>query len=376
MFHRSDDELLCDQQCPAQCTCHGLAFTCSNPFPLHAYPQLRYLQARGSNLTLSQMAGTRMLVYISLAACELDTVTIVSLPNAVILDLSENRLSAVPFSLLGQAPNLRVLFLALNPLVFSMNGTSEVRALPSLRLLDLSQVVVPTVSEAMTRLFPNLHFLNLSYCHTQRLIGRGFQSMNKLRVLDMRGCPLQEVDRGVMEGLSHLQAVYADNYKLCCAAVLTEGFNADKCQAPVDEVSSCRDLLHSSVYRACLAALSVLALLGNAVSLVFRLVSLTSQASPGFSVFVLHLCTSDFLMGVYLSVLGVADHLYQDHYVWREWQWRHGHVCRLAGFLSLLSCEVFVVVVLVVMVVVVVVVVAVETRTYVSAGGIPVPAIP
>ena len=283
-----------------------------------------------------------MLVYISLTACGVKRVDSVSLPNAVILDLSENQLAAVPFSLLGNAPNLKVLFLALNPLVFSKNGSNEVRVLPSLRLLDLSYVAVPTVNAVMTHLFPNLHFLNLSHSNTQRLIGRGLQPMSKLRMLDMRGCSLLEVDQGVMEGLSHLQMVYADSYKLCCAVVLTEGFNADKCQAPLDEVSSCRDLLHSAVYRACLAALSVLALLGNAVSLVFRLVSLTSQASPGFSVFVLHLCTSDFLMGVYLSVLGVADHLYQDHYVWREWQWRHGHVCRLAGFLSLLSCEVIV----------------------------------
>jgi hypothetical protein len=60
----------------------------------------------------------------------------------------------------------------------------------------------------------------------------------------------------------------------------------------------------------------------------------------GFGVFVTHLSISDLLMGVYLAVIGIADRLYSGTYLWNEHSWRHSAACSLAGFLSLLSCEV------------------------------------
>jgi hypothetical protein len=44
-------------------------------------------------------------------------------------------------------------------------------------------------------------------------------------------------------------------------------------------------------------------------------------------------------MGVYLAVIGIADRLYSGTYLWNEHRWRHSTACSLAGFLSLLSCE-------------------------------------
>ena len=43
-----DDELLCNQTCPLDCTCHGLAFFCLQVFAADEYPDLRFLDARGS----------------------------------------------------------------------------------------------------------------------------------------------------------------------------------------------------------------------------------------------------------------------------------------------------------------------------------------
>jgi hypothetical protein len=60
----------------------------------------------------------------------------------------------------------------------------------------------------------------------------------------------------------------------------------------------------------------------------------------GFGAFVTHLSVSDFVMGVYLVVIGIADRLYTGSYLWNEYRWRHSAACSLAGFLSLLSCEV------------------------------------
>jgi hypothetical protein len=45
-------------------------------------------------------------------------------------------------------------------------------------------------------------------------------------------------------------------------------------------------------------------------------------------------------MGVYLVVIGIADRLFTGSYLWNEYRWRHSAACSLAGFLTLLSCEV------------------------------------
>ena len=338
---RSDDELLCDLVCPAGCTCYGLAFTCPRPFPAQQHPDLRYLNARGSGMTLAHLSGNRMLVYLSLAGCDLCSLANVSLPNVNVLDLSRNNIAVAPVSSLHNIPNLKTLFLSGNPLTSLLGSdVGTVRRFAYIRTLDLSLTNLPTVSGRFIYLFPNLHSLNLSQCATQRVTGRGFQPMTELRHLDMRGCPITEIQKDILQGLNQLEAVYADNFKLCCVAALSEEFNSNNCQAPEDEVSSCEDLLRSGVYRAFLTIFALLSLLGNSVSFVFRVASLKGSGSPGFSVFVLHLCASDFLMGVYLSVVGVADRMYKDSYVWKDASWRHSAACKLAGVISLVSCEV------------------------------------
>nr|KAG5696046.1 hypothetical protein BaRGS_017158 [Batillaria attramentaria] len=45
-------------------------------------------------------------------------------------------------------------------------------------------------------------------------------------------------------------------------------------------------------------------------------------------------------MGVYLAVIGVADHTYRGRYMWNEVTWTSSLGCKAAGFLSLLSSEV------------------------------------
>ena len=45
-------------------------------------------------------------------------------------------------------------------------------------------------------------------------------------------------------------------------------------------------------------------------------------------------------MGAYLSVIGVADRLYLDSYLWEDTSWRRSITCHVAGMLCLLSSEV------------------------------------
>ena len=60
----------------------------------------------------------------------------------------------------------------------------------------------------------------------------------------------------------------------------------------------------------------------------------------GFGSFVISLSVSDFLMGVYLAVIGAADQVFQGTYLWKDRDWKQSVACKMAGFLSLLSSEV------------------------------------
>ena len=122
--------------------------------------------------------------------------------------------------------------------------------------------------------------------------------------------------------------------------MLPAGFNLDKCFAPFDEMSSCASLLRSDVYRVVLSVFAALAILGNLGSFIVRLFILKQTGKSGFGAFVSHLCVSDFVMGVYLAIIGLADRLYRGTYLWEDTRWRHSATCKVAGFLSLLSSEV------------------------------------
>ena len=156
----------------------------------------------------------------------------------------------------------------------------------------------------------------------------------------MRGCPLTSIPKSIVRGLDSLRRVLADNYKLCCPATLPVGAMVSQCLAPTDEISSCNALLRSDLYRVSLAVFATLATVGNTLSFVLRVFVLKRKQQSGFAVFVTHLCVSDFLMGAYLIIIGAADRIYLNTYLWEDSEWRNSVPCKMAGFLSLLSSEV------------------------------------
>ncbi|XP_025079793.1 G-protein coupled receptor GRL101-like [Pomacea canaliculata] len=164
--------------------------------------------------------------------------------------------------------------------------------------------------------------------------------MNHLRVLDLRQCPITVFPKEIFQALPRLETVYADNYKLCCPVTLPRGFNVLNCHAPSDEVSSCDDLLRSNLYRVALAIFASLALLGNVGTLLYRFIFHNSTGNVGYDVFVTNLCVADCLMGVYLLIIGVADHRYRGSYLWEDMEWRNSGLCKTAGFTCLLSMEI------------------------------------
>ncbi|XP_025097653.1 G-protein coupled receptor GRL101-like [Pomacea canaliculata] len=336
-----DDELTCGLTCPHSCTCFGLSFICTKAVTLHEYPSLRYLDAKGTGMTPASVKNNSLLIHLSLENCNLEELEDFSLPNLCILDLTGNNLSIIHSGQLKYLPNLKTLKLSGNPLasIFprrSVIPTSHTR----LRYLDLSDVRISTLDPSSFSPFPNLEVLNLSKTGVDIVSGYGFQLLLNLRSVDLRGCPVQVFSHDLLRGLNLLETVFTDNYKLCCPAMLPENFNLVNCHSPHDEISSCEALLRSDFYRALLVVFAAMSLLGNVCSFIYRVFLERNSSQLGFGVFVIHLNMSDFIMGVYLVMIGVADRVYQGSYLWNDSTWKRSGACQMAGFLSLLASEV------------------------------------
>ena len=337
-----DDENFCNLTCPHTCHCQGHSYLCRYNVSLSDHPQLRFLHARGSGIQPADLASNTLLIYLNLARCQLTQTGDTLFPNLRTLDLSFNQLEFVDVEDMRKFPKMISLSLAANPLTAfwgAMKSQTTSLRYPALLMLDLSFVEINSMDPNVLRPFPSLQSLNLSHCHVHHVQGQGFPLLPSLQVLDMRRCPLTSISRSLLHGLGSLRHVFSDNYKVCCPATLPVGFVVDRCLAPSDEISSCDALLRSDLYRISLAVFATLATAGNVFSLVLRVFVLKGKQKSGYSVFVTHLCASDFLMGVYLVMIGGADRAYLGTYLWEDTSWKNSVTCKVAGFLSLLSSE-------------------------------------
>ena len=335
-----DDELLCNATCPAVCQCQGLAFVCRRSFPAADYPELRYLDATGSSIIPENIPDNLYLIYLSFASCELDSWPVLHLRNLQSLDLSHNNISIFSLEDVCSLSSLKYLTLKSNPIKELVRGNSNVKQI-SLLQIDLSFTHIWKFDSKVFINFQSVMDLNLSYSSLKSVRESGFLYLPKLRRLDISGCRVEKYPRDLFRGLTDLQFVKAENYKMCCKVILPKSFNERFCIAPQDEISSCDDLLRSNFYRSFLWLVGITSLLGNAGCFLLRVIGQRSRLlKSGYNTFVTNLSLSDFLMGVYLVIIGTADELYRGRYLWHEQDWKGNTMCTLAGFISLLSNEV------------------------------------
>ncbi|KAL8618459.1 hypothetical protein ACOMHN_049876 [Nucella lapillus] len=335
-----DDELACDAVCAEGCLCQGHALLCSQPISLANFPQLRSLYAAGSGMALTDMAQHSYIVDLVLAHCSLTAFPSVILLNLKFLDLSANSLRHINITSFHGLVNLQRLSLSSNPLASIRTYSQPFIPIKTVRAIDLSHTNLSVLDAEVWSSFPGVQTLNLSSSSLHTIIPAALQSMPGLTELYMKGSPVQTFHPDIFKGLSHLKVIVAQNYKLCCSKILPANFDASKCYAPTDEISSCEDLLRSWSFRVFLWVVTCLSLTGNAFCLCTRLFLRSMTSSSGFSVFVTNLTIADFLMGVYNANIGVADARLRRVYLHHDEAWKHSTSCKVAGFLSLLSSEV------------------------------------
>ena len=263
------------------------------------------------------------------------------------LDLSYNLFRNIT----QESSNPRVIYYGLRSLRFlnlSHNALLEVfdtRTLQknsALRTLDLSHTDLTTFPE-MAQISDTLMYLNLSHTRIKRLASFTFPGGHKawrLEILDLHKVDIEEVQPGVFRGLTITSHLNSDYFKLCCPQIRGAGVPAHTCHAPSDPLSSCFDLLENRLLRILVWIMGVASLLGNLGVIVTRLASGRATLQLTYAQFVIQLGVSDFLMGVYLIIIGYQDVRSQGDYVWHDDAWLNSGLCRTAGFLSTMSSEV------------------------------------
>ena len=236
-----DDELFCDLACPKNCTCEGYAYICQAMFDVHDHLHVRYLDLSGVlTPSLVDLHLAEYLHFLNLSSCQLSSVALTGLRHLRVLDLSDNFFSNLSSLRLENLGHLLDLYLSNNPLVTRLDSTFRA----FLHTAGVTQL-------------NTLAMINISLQHLEEGV---FSSLGELVTLDVKGNAIENFDVGVFRGLDNLRVLRTDSSKLCCS--LYTSMSA-RCQAPVDELSSCSDLLRSDFFRVFLWAISFLAISGK-----------------------------------------------------------------------------------------------------------------
>ena len=336
-----DDEWLCDMTCPTQCLCQGHAFLCPQPFSAHLFPQLRYLDARGSGMTPTDLMNNTYIVHLSFAQCSIKVLPNVKFPNLQVYDLSGNKLLTVVMNDFIGLQNLQTLNMRENPLISITISPSTTRQ-TMLRKIDISSTKLQKLHNKMLSFIPRIKFINISFSTIRAIGSEGFKNTQHLKELDIRGISLNQFPSDLFMGLRNLKSVFASDYRLCCQNILPKILPRPRCLAPKHYLSSCDDMLQSEVHRLILWLVVVLANLGNLICFICQFMSSVVPLPYGgpILVFMASLQFADFCMGIYASVIATAHETFHGQYVYFEDRWKESVACKVAGFLFLLSTEV------------------------------------
>lgn len=250
------------------------------------------------------------------------------LMNLLVLDLSHNKLTDLGENLFSDLNRLKIINFHGNP---DINGIDQgsFNGLSSLEELELKNMKISIINTLTFEGLDSLKTLNLSNNHISTLKDKAFAGLSNLKILDLRGNEITEFSKDVFFGLDSLKTLFSDLYLLCC--IKPNSVPDNQCFPTRNEFSSCDDLMRNEILRAFVWIIGLIALSGNALALVYRFLQERTSFKTGNGILLTNLCVADFLMGVYMIIIGSADSHFRGKYVWNDIAWRNGVICKLAG---------------------------------------------
>ena len=277
------------------------------------------------------------LTHLNLSFCgiaDLNADMFSSMTKLFMLDLSNNKiryLKSKMFITLGKLEK------------FLLNNNSELliieshafHGLSSLMNLELNALHIERISEYA---FDSLNITHLKI-YDSRIDEFESQSLFNLYAEEMyfNTTQIKSFTETMFQGAIHINLLMTDENKFCC--VRPASVKEENCYPKGDEFSSCDDLVKENILRPLMWFIGLFSLISNAASVFYRIRNRKKQLKLCYGILVCHLAVSDFLMGIYLLIIAIADATFRGIYVYHDKYWRNSTWCELAGVIASLSSE-------------------------------------
>ena len=278
-----------------------------------------------------------LLAYLNVSMCNIQDFTGVmfaSLKNLLVLDLSHNHIKTIPSNVFEKQTKLLSLFLVGNSKLLSIseNAFSE---LPSMKYIQISNQRIQRISKHSFSAL-QLKYLDLSGNIIYSLADSAFD-ISHISYIQLNRSIINSFGTGLFQGVLNVTQIFSSAYKFCCLrpSYLPE----EKCLPYRDEFSSCEDLIRNTIVRSLIWIISLFSILGNASSIIYRILYDRKRLKLGYGIIVSNLAISDLFMGIYLLIIAITDVTLRGVYTANDEKWRSSGWCTLAGILSAFSSE-------------------------------------
>ena len=309
-----DDEELCDFSCPDKCSCERYIADCNDAnFTSmdieHISNTARQIDISNNHLSQSGIFSFSKsfprLVRLFASNCAIRLIsdhTFIRAKHLMYLDLSYNKMVYIKNNTFDGLVLLRHLILKGNHEIEMIDPKS----FHSLRSLTHLAITGTKLFEVQPNTFAGLTIdeLDISDNRISKIHNLGFNDLVS-GVVNFDGNDVKVFEPDIFAGMRVIRKLETPAFKFCCYK--PSSLPEDNCYPYKDEFSSCEDLMRNPVLQTLLWIVCVLALAGNLSSITYRTMFDATRLRTGFGMFVTNLAVSDFLMGVYMIIIAIAD---------------------------------------------------------------------
>ncbi|XP_072043262.1 uncharacterized protein [Amphiura filiformis] len=305
-----------------------------------------------SSVTLQSLTALKVLDISKNAIAQFPSDLLYSNVNLLSLDLFHNSLETIPFIAFKNLSALNYLNISRNVLTtlpsFRALKELQVLDLSDNRLQDLTQETFQGLDHLQSLFLSNnqilelqnhifhpiyrLTFLNISGNGIQRIGFKAFHS--NLKTIDLRQNNMYKITHKSFKILNtSTTVILVDKYPPCCFIEDAQCIS----QEPRPEYLTCNRMLPDVSIRVSIWVIGLFALTCNGIAYYLR--SQKRQANKVQTLLISQLSLSDFLIGINMLILVISDLYYNEFFPSYAFHWQQGFICKLAGFLSILSSE-------------------------------------
>jgi hypothetical protein len=314
-----DDEELCEFICPELCKCKPGIVTCTN---IHNNNQTILVPVLSRILDLSNTThhgadilrkqnreGLSLLISLNVSRCEIRELSKSSFQqftNLLKLDISFNKFTILSRDTFIYLHHLKELYMSGN----TMLRVVEPGAFNSLSIesLSINKAQIERL-DAYTFAGLTLQSLHLASNKITYIDDLTFSGLT-CQILNIEDNPVSVFTKRMFDGVNGVKRLVTSAYKFCC---IRPGYlNEENCLPYKDEFSSCTHLMRNTTLQGLMWTIGLLALTGNVLSIVYRLIYDRNRLKLGYGIFVTNLAISDLLMGIYMLIIATADKLFMD----------------------------------------------------------------